>query len=85
MVVGTQFTGSVAAGSSARWFTYAWPASWHVIWNIISTSPVVGAPQVEWDVAVERASSTDITYWITIRNVTGSPINIEARYAIMNL
>ncbi len=85
MVVGTQFTGTVAAFSSARWFTFNWPASWHVIWTVVSTSPVVGAPQVEWDVAVERASSANITYWITIRNITGSPINIEAHYAIANL
>jgi len=85
MVVGTQFTGSVPAFSTRRWFTFAWPVSWHVIWSVISTSPVVGAPQVEWDVAVERASTTDITYWITIRNVTGSDINIEAHYAIMNI
>lgn len=85
MVVGTQFTGTVAASSSHRWFTWGWPASWHVVWTVISTSPVVGNPQVEWDVAVERASTTDITYWITIRNITGSPINIEAHYAIMNL
>jgi hypothetical protein len=85
MVVGTQFTGTVTAFSSARWFTFNWPASWHVIWTVLSTSPVVGAPQVEWDVAVERASSANITYWITIRNVTGSPVNIEARYAIVNI
>jgi hypothetical protein len=85
MVVGTQFTGSVPAGSSKRWFTFAWPATWHVVWTVVCTSPRVGAPQVEWDVAVERASSTDITYWITIRNVIGSPIDIEARFAIMNL
>ena len=85
MVVGTQFTGSVPAGSSRRWFTFGWPVAWHVVWTVVSTSPVVGAPQVEWDVAVERASSTNLTYWITIRNVTGSAINIEARYAIMNL
>jgi len=51
----------------------------------VSTTPVVGAPQVEWDVAVERASATAVTYWITIRNITSSGINIEARYAIMNL
>jgi hypothetical protein len=85
MVVGTQFTGSVPAFSSARWFTFNWPASWHVIWTVVSTSPVVGNPQVEWDVAVERASSANITYWITIRNITGSAINIEAHYAIVNL
>ena len=85
MVVGTQFTGSVPAGSSRRWFTFNWPVAWHVVWTVISTSPVVGNPQVEWDVAVERASSANITYWITIRNLTGSDINIEAHYAIMNL
>ena len=85
MVVGTQFTGSVPAFTSARWFTFNWPATWHVIWTVVSTSPVIGAPQVEWDVAVERASTANITYWITIRNVTGSPINIEAHYAIVNL
>ena len=30
MVVGTQFTGSVAANSAQRWFTFGWPASWNV-------------------------------------------------------
>jgi hypothetical protein len=85
MIVGVQFTGSVAAGASHRWFTWGWPADWEIVWTVVSTSPVVGAPQVEWDVAVERASSSAITYWITIRNLTSRPINIEARYAIMNL
>jgi hypothetical protein len=46
---------------------------------------VLGAPQVEWDVGVERATSTDITYWITIRNLTSRPVNIEARFAVMNI
>jgi hypothetical protein len=85
MVVGTQFTGSVAANNAQRWFTFGWPASWDVIWTVVSTSPVLGAPQVEWDVGVERATSNDITYWITIRNLTSQPVNIEARFAIMNI
>jgi len=85
MVVGTQFTGSVAPGAYHRWFTWGWPASWDTVWTVISTSPVPGAPQIEWDVAVERASATAVTYWITIHNLTGAPVNIEARYAIMNL
>jgi hypothetical protein len=85
MIVGTQFTGSVPASASQRWFTFAWPATWHVIWTVVSTSPVVGAPQLEWDVSVERASASDLTYWITIRNLTSRAISIEARYAIMNL
>ena len=85
MVVGVQFTGSVPGGSSKRWFTFNWPQAWDVVWTVVSTSPVVGAPQVEWDVGVERASTTAITYWITIRNLTSSAVNIEARYAIMNI
>jgi hypothetical protein len=85
MVVGTQFTGSVAANSSHRWFTFGWPAAWEVIWTVVPTTPVTGAPQLTWNVAVERASATDITYWITISNLTGAQIDIEARYAITNI
>jgi hypothetical protein len=85
MVVGVQFTGSVPAGSARRWFTFGWPQQWDTVWTVVPTSPAVGAPQLEWDVAVERASSTAVTYWITIRNITSKQITIEARYAIMNI
>jgi hypothetical protein len=84
MRIGVQFTGSVPANSSRRWFTFNWPASWHVVWNVVSTSPQSGAPQIDWQVQVERASADHITYWITIRNITAAPVNIEARYAVMN-
>jgi hypothetical protein len=84
MSVGVQFTGSVAANSSQRWFTFNWPTAKHVIWNVVPTSPRVGAPQIEWNVAVERASATAFTYWITIRNLTATAVNIEARYAVLN-
>jgi hypothetical protein len=85
MVVGTQFTGTVSPHAAGRWFTFNWPANWNVVWTVVSTTPLVGIPQVEWDVAVERASPTAITYWITISNLTGVPINVEARYAITNI
>ena len=83
MVVGAQFTGTVEANASKRWFTFNWPPDRHVLWTVVSTTPRSGTPQLEWDVAVERAAS-GITYWITIRNLTGQPIDIEARYAVMN-
>src|SRR3954452_18310937 len=47
MVVGTLFTGPVGSSSAVRWFSSGWPASWNVIWTVVSTTPVVGAPQVE--------------------------------------
>jgi hypothetical protein len=83
MRVGVQFTGTVPANQSRRWFTFNWPAEWHVTWNVVPTSPRVGAPQVDWDVEVERASSTHITYWISIRNATNQDVNIETRYAVL--
>jgi hypothetical protein len=85
MRVGTQFTGAVAPNSSQRWFTFNWPAPWAVVWTVVSASAAPGAPQVQWDVAVERASANFITYWITITNVTSSSVNIEARYAVLNV
>jgi hypothetical protein len=84
MRVGVQFTGSVPAGQTRRWFTFNWPQEWHVAWYVVPTSPVTGAPQIDWDVEVERASSSHITYWVSIRNVSSAPVNIEARYAVLN-
>lgn len=84
MRVGVQFSGTVAAGSSARWFTHSWPPDWHVVWTVVPTTPQPGAPQLEWDVAVQRASPTAVTYWITVRNLSATPVAIEARYEVMN-
>jgi hypothetical protein len=84
MRVGTQFTGSLAPNQTKRWFTFNWPQQWHVVWYVVPTSPRVGAPQIQWDVQVERASADFITYWITIRNITPVAVDIEARYAVLN-
>ncbi|AKU25032.1 serine protease [Massilia sp. NR 4-1] len=81
--VGVQFRGNVPAGASRRWFTYNWPAHWHVLWTVIPTTAHPGAPQIKWQVQVERASDAYITYWITITNVSSTPCDIEARYAVL--
>lgn len=84
MRVGTQFNSSIPARSTRRFFTHSWPADWHVVWSMVPTSPQVGGPQIEWEVEVERASTQHVTYWLTIKNLTGSDVNIEGRYAILN-
>ena len=84
MRIGVQFTGTLQANQTQRWYTFNWPADWHVVWNVVSTTPKSGAPEVEWSVAVERATAQNITYWITVKNLINIPVNIEARYAIMN-
>jgi hypothetical protein len=81
--VGVQFTGTIPANQTQRWFTFRWPAHWHVVWTVVPTSPRPGGPQIEWKVQVERASDQYITYWISITNLTPVPVNIEARYAVL--
>jgi hypothetical protein len=80
---GVQFTGTVAANQTGRWYTFNWPANLHVLWTVVPTTVAPGAPQIKWRVQVERASATTITYWLLITNLTGSPVNIEARYAVL--
>lgn len=79
---GTQFTGTIAANASGRWFTFNWPAQWHVVWTVVPTS-VSTAQELKWKVQVERASFADITYWINVTNLTGAPVTFEARYNVL--
>jgi hypothetical protein len=80
---GVQFTGSLAARQTRCWFTFNWPAHWHVVWTVVPTTPRVGAPQIRWRVRVERASDSHVTYWICITNLTGHPVNVEGRYGVL--
>jgi hypothetical protein len=81
--VGVQFRGNVAAGQTRRWFTFNWPAHWHVLWTVVPTTPRPGAPQIKWQVQVERATDGFITYWINITNTSPTACDIEARYAVL--
>jgi hypothetical protein len=83
-VCGVQFTGSLQANQTQQWFTFNWPATWHVIWTVMPTSPQPGAPEVTWQVKVERASSEFVTYWIVVTNLTANPITFEGRFAILS-
>lgn len=84
MRAGKQFSGTIAAGASKTWFTHAWPPAWHVVWTVVPTTlGTDNAKQVEWDVAVQKASATAVTYWLTVRNVSASEIGIEARYEVL--
>jgi hypothetical protein len=82
--VGIQWNGTLAPNQTQTWFTHNWPEDWHVIWYMNPTTPVAGAPQLEWDVQVERATITNITYWITVKNLTNTSVNFEGRYAVLN-
>ena len=86
MITNVQVTDSVGANSSGTWRFPGWPVNQHVIWYVIPTAPRdAGIPQLDWDVAVERSSDGYCTYWLTVRNVTNSPVSFEGRFAILNV
>ncbi len=83
MWTGVQFRGTLPANATQRWYTFNWPAAWHVVWYVVPTTPCPGAPQIEWSVEVERGAATALTYWLTVKNLTNAPVDIEARYAVL--
>jgi hypothetical protein len=80
-VSAVQFTGTLAPNESQLWFTYGWPVDQDYAWLVMPTTASPGAPEVDWEVEIERASDTSITYWLTIKNLTGNTIDFEARYS----
>jgi len=81
---GVQWFGSIGPNASRRWFTWGWGAKWHVLWTIMPLTPCPGGPQLSWSVAVERASATQCTYWITVKNLTSDPVKFEGRYDVLS-
>jgi hypothetical protein len=81
---GVQWRGTLASNETRRWFTFGWPATWHIIWTVMPTTPRPGAPQIGWTVEVERGDPERATYWITVRNRTPQPLQFEGRYAILS-
>jgi len=81
---GRQFIGSLGPNKTGRWFTFRWPATWHVIWTAVPTTVKTGSPQLDWNVQVERADAEYATYWITVKNLTDQDLSFEGRYCITN-
>lgn len=83
--LGVQFQGSVPPHTSKSWTTHSWPEEWRVLWMVVPTGPVQdSAPQVEWKVKIERQAENLLKYYLEIRNLTSSAVEIESRYAILD-
>jgi hypothetical protein len=81
---GVQFSGSVPANGMRRWFTHSWPAAWHVVWEIVPTTPRAGqSPQITWTVHLQRTSDSQTTYWLTVNNISNQAVDVEGRYAVV--
>ena len=80
---GTQFTGTVPAKSSSRFFTFNWPAWQQVAWTVMPTTMAAANPQLSWSVAVQRAAGAFVTFWITIANSSATPVSFEGRFVVL--
>lgn len=82
--MGLQFVGVIPGGTTHRWFTFNWPAAWHVVWTIMPLTTCPGGPQLRWKTQVERASAAYVTYWIVVTNLTSNAVRFEGRYDILS-
>ena len=83
-ICGLQFNGTLTPNQTQKWFSFNWPATWHMLWTVMPTNFLPGAPQITWKVQVERGSSEFVTYWIVVTNLTNQPVNFEGRYCILS-
>jgi hypothetical protein len=83
-ICGVQFTGTLAGSGQQKWYTFNWPATWHVFWTVMPTTVQPGGPQVSWTVEVERANAEYATYWINVKNLKSTPVTFEGRFAILS-
>ena len=79
---GVQFTDTMQPHATVDYFTFGWPACWDVVWTPMSDSVGSGGPQITWTVQTER-STYWVTYHVVITNLTGSPVQVEGRYAVL--
>jgi hypothetical protein len=81
--VGTQFSDTLAAGETKRWFTHSWPACWQVHWTAVPRADTTG-PALELRTRTERASREHVTYWLDVTNRSAAAVEFEARYQILS-
>jgi hypothetical protein len=84
MYTGVQWTGSLNPNETKKWFTFNWNPAGHIVWYVMPTSVNTTVPELQWSVAVERASPTACTYWITVQNLTNTAVTFEGRYAVLS-
>ena len=81
---GVQFTATLAAGATGRWFTHSWPFHWFVVWTVVPTAPAIDGPeQVEWKIQITRQAEALLKYFIEIKNLQNYPVTVQARYNVL--
>jgi hypothetical protein len=81
---GVQFTRTIPANSTQRFFTHSWPFYWFVVWTVVPTAPAIDGPaQIEWKVQLTRQTDALLKYFLEIKNVSPNPVTVDARYNVL--
>lgn len=65
-----QFTQTtpLAPGAQENLFTFNWPASWSILWEVIPTNTGAGTEKLLLTERAERQGNGNLQYWLTVRN-----------------
>jgi hypothetical protein len=83
-VCGVQFTGTLTPNQTQTWFTFNWPATWHILWTVMPTSFTNVGAEIQLTTQVQRASAEFATYWLKVQNLTNATVTFEGRFAILS-
>jgi len=77
---GTEVLGSIPSFDSKRWITSDWPIEWRVVWSLVP-SPI--GSRIESSIVTERQAEGLLRYYLSVRNLSPTPVTIEARYVVI--
>ena len=82
---GVQFTFTLNPSQTAQFFTFGWNPADTTVWTVMNDTINSSNPAVSLtNVATQRTSSTAVTYWLTVQNLTSSSQNIEGRFCTLH-
>jgi len=82
---GVQFTFTLSPNQTALFFTFWWNPVDTQVWTVMNDTVNANNPAVSLtNVATQRTSSTTVTYWLTVQNLTSVNQDIEGRFCILH-
>lgn len=80
-----QFTYTLSPNQTVLFYTFGWNPADTQDWTVMNDTVNASNPAVSLtNVATQLTSSTTVTYWLTVQNLTSSNQNIEGRYCILH-
>jgi hypothetical protein len=80
-----QFSYTLGPNQTVLFFTFGWNPVDTEDWTVMNDTVNASNPAVSLtNVATQLTSSTTVTYWLTVQNLTSSNQNIEGRYCILH-